>query len=312
MARTKTETGHILRKMKRYIPLYLMMFPGLLYFFINNYIPMAGITIAFRNYNVKKGLFGSDFIGLRNFGFLFKSDDLWKITKNTMCYNISFILLDLLLGVFFAICICEIRNKKARKVYQSAILLPYVMSIVIVAYMVYGFFNSDYGFINNTVLEGLKLQPVTWYSEPKYWPFILTFVHCWIGVGYGCMIYIASILGMDEAMFEAAKIDGATKLQQIRLLIIPLLKGTMITMVLLSVGKIFYSDFGLFYQVPQNSGTLYSVTDTIDTYVYRSLLQIGNIGMSAAAGFYQSILGFIFVVTANLIVRKIDKDSALF
>ena len=297
---------------KRWIPLYIMMLPGLLYFFINNYIPMAGITVAFRQYNVKKGLFGSDFVGMSNFQFLFQSNELWNITRNTLLYNIVFIVLNLVLGVFVAICICEIRSKRARKLYQSAVLLPYVMSVIIVSYMVYGFLSADYGFLNKTVLANMGKEAVLWYNEPKYWPFILVFVHCWMGIGYGCMIYISTILGIDESYYEAAKIDGASKMQQIRYITLPMLKGTMITITLLGIGKIFYSDFGLFYQIPQNSGALFDVTNTIDTYVYRSLLQIGNIGMSAAAGFYQSVLGFIFVVVSNLIVRKIDRDSSLF
>lgn len=301
------------RNFKRWIPVYIMMFPGLLYLFINNYIPMAGIVIAFKQVNFSTGIWDSPWIGLKNFEFLFATDDAWIITRNTLCYNLAFIVINMVLGIFLAILITDIKNNGARKIYQSTILVPYLMSIVIVSYIVYAFLSSENGLINNTILPLFgNEQGIAWYMEPKYWPFILVIVNTWKGIGYGCLIYISSINGIDKSLFEAAALDGAGKLKQIRYITLPALKGTVITLTLLNIGRIFYADFGLFYQVPMNSGQLFQTTNVIDTYVYRALLQLGNTGMSAAAGVYQSVVGFILVLTANFIVRKVSKENALF
>ena len=199
-------------------------------------------------------------------------------------------------------------SKRAKKIYQSAVLFPYLMSAVILGYIVYAFFSQSTGIVNKSLLS----EPINWYSEPKYWPWILIFTNLWKGVGYGVMIYVSTINGIDPSLYEAAEIDHASKLQQIWYITLPFLKPTVITLTLMSVGRIFYSDFGLFYQVPRNAGLLYPVTNTIDTYVYRGLMQSGNIGMSAAAGFYQSIVGFMVVLLANGITRKVSKENALF
>ena len=191
-------------------------------------------------------------------------------------------------------------------------MLPYLISSVIVSYLVFAFLGADNGFINKTILPLLGMEPINWYTETEYWPFILVFVSGWKAEGYNCIVYLATIMSFDRSYYEAAIIDGATKMQQIFRITIPMLKGTIVMLTLLSVGRIFYSDFGLFYQVPMNSGALYPVTQTIDTYVYRGLLEVGNITMSAAAGAYQSLVGFVLVLTANLVVRKVDRDSALF
>ena len=301
-----------LKVYKEHWPLYLMMVPGLLYLLINNYIPMAGIVIAFKKLNFAKGIFASDWVGLENFKFLFASKDAWLITRNTLLYNVAFIIVNMVVGIAIAILICEVRSKKMKKLYQSAILLPFLMSMVILSYIVYALLSSENGLVNNSILAALHIDPIQWYQEPKYWPFILIFANCWKGVGYGCLIYIASLIGIDPSYYEAARLDGASKWQEITRITLPCLVPTIITLLLLSIGRIFYSDFGLFYQVPMNQGALYATTNTIDTYVYRGLLQLGNISMSAAAGVYQSIVGFILVLGANLLVRKIDKDSALF
>ena len=203
-------------------------------------------------------------------------------------------------------------NTKLKKMYQSAILFPYLMSAVILGYIVFAFLSQSTGIVNNSILPALGLEPINWYSQPKYWPFILIFTNTWKGVGYGCLIYISTINGIDPSLYEAAMLDGATKWQQIKYVTLPFLKPTVITLTLLNVGRIFYSDFGLFYQVPRNSGLLFSTTNTIDTYVYRGLMESGNVGMSAAAGFYQSLVGFVLVLTANGIVRKVSKENALF
>lgn len=296
-------------KFKRWLPVYLMMLPGLLYLFINNYMPMYGLIIAFKQVNFSLGIWDSPWVGLSNFKFLFATDDAWIITRNTLLYNVGFIIINTVVGIFFAILITGVTNKKAKKLYQSAILVPFLMSIVIVSYIVYAFLSAENGLLNNTIL---KDNPINWYQEAKYWPVILVIVNTWKGIGYGCLIYISALNGIDPSLYEAASLDGAGKLQQIKHIMLPSLKGTIITLTLLSIGRIFYSDFGLFYQVPQNSGQLYSTTNVIDTYVYRALLQLGNTGMSAAAGFYQSVVGFVLVMTSNLVVRKISKENALF
>ncbi len=310
-AKKKERVGTMSKKaiVKRYLPLYLMFLPGAIYLLINNYIPMAGIVVAFKKYNVRTGIWGSPWAGFSNFKFLFNGNDAWVITRNTILYNVGFIILNTVVGIIFAIFICDTLNRKLKKIYQSAILFPYLMSAVILGYIVYAFLSNSTGIVNNTFLGG---DGISWYSSPQYWPFILLFVNTWKGVGYGCLIYISAINGIDSSLYEAASLDGATKWQQITHVTLPFLKPTVITLTLMSIGRIFYSDFGLFYQVPRNSGLLYSTTNVIDTYVYRGLMEQSNIGMSAAAGFYQSIVGFIIVLAANLAVRKISPEDALF
>lgn len=299
------------RNFKRYMPLYLMGLPGLAYLFLNNYMPLAGLVVAFKNYQVSKGIFGSDWCGFKNFKYLFSTSDAFVITRNTLLYNIAFIVIGTFCSVFVAIFLASIA-KKAGQFYQAAILLPYLISWVIISYLVYAFFSAESGFINNTILRALGIEEINWYNEPKYWPAIIIFVYLWHSVGYSSIVYYASIVGIDPGYYEAAEIDGATEPQLIHYVTIPCIRPIIITMVLLAVGRIFYSDFGLFYQVPMNSGSLYSTTNVIDTYVYRGLLQQGNIGMSAAAGVYQSVVGFIVVMIANMSVRKLDPDSAFF
>ena len=297
-------------KFKRWAPLYLMMAPGLIYLFINNYMPMAGLVVAFKNYNVVDGIFGSPWAGLSNFTYLF--NDAWTITRNTLLYNIVFIIINLILGIAFAIFICDIRSKACKTIYQSAILLPFLMSIVIVSYITFAFFGGDNGMLNKTILTFFGKEAINWYSESKYWPVILVIVNTWKGVGYGCLIYISSISGIDPSFYEAAELDGASKWKQIRYITLPSIMPSVITLTLLNIGRIFYSDFGLFYQVTQNYGQLYDTTNVIDTYVYRALLQSGNIGMASAAGFYQSIVGFACVLLANVVVRKLSPENAMF
>ena len=296
---------------RKCIPLYLMMVPGIVYLFINNYIPMAGSVIAFKKYNVRDGIFGSAWCGFSNFTYLFKSD-AGIILRNTFFYNVAFIIVNLVMGVAVAIMISDVKRQGTKKIYQSAVLFPFLVSMVIVSYIVFALLSVENGMINNSILKPLGMEPVGWYSETKYWPFIIVIVQMWKSLGYGCLLYIAAIAGIDKEMYEAAELDGASKWQQIRFITLPNLVPTMITLVLLQVGRIFYSDFGLFYQVPQNSGALFDVTNTIDTYVYRGLMKLNNVGMSSAAGLYQSFVGFILVLTANLVVSKISKDDALF
>lgn len=298
-----------MKTIRKFIPIYVMILPGLLYIFINNLLPLPGMIVAFKNYNMRKGIFGSDWAGLKNFKYLFQND-AWYITRNTILYNVAFIIINTALSILIAIILSEMTGK-IKNIYQSAILLPYLLSTVILSYLVYAFLSTDQGLINS-FLSNFGVEKISFYSEKKYWPFILIFVNAWKSVGYSCIIYLSTILGFDRAYFEAAAIDGASKWQQIRYITIPLLKGTVIMMTLLSIGRIFYSDFGMFYQVPRNSGALFSVTNTIDTYVYRGLMENSSIATSAAAGFYQSIVGFILVLGSNLIVRKKSPESALF
>lgn len=298
--------------LKRFSALYLMAIPGLIYLFINNYIPMSGIIIAFKNVNWRKGILASPFVGLQNFEFLFKTRDAWIITRNTLLYNVAFIIIGIVLAVGVAILLNEIRSKRAKKVFQTVYLLPYLISIVVVSYLVYAFLSMESGFINNTVLPLLNKPAIHWYTQPRYWPFILILVHSWKAFGYDSIIYYATLVGIDGSLYEAAVIDGANRWQQVKYITLPSLKPTIITLTLLAVGRIFYSDFGLFYQVPMNSGPLIDVTNTIDTYVYRALIQLNDYGMSSAASVYQSLVGFLLVVLANFSVRRFSEENALF
>ena len=302
----------LVKTVKHYWPLYLMFVPGFVYLFINCYIPMFGIQIAFRRYNARDGIYGSPFCGLDNFKFLFQTNDAWIMTRNTLLYNLVFIILGNVLAIAIAIMLNEITGKKKKQFYQTIILIPYLISMIIVSYLAFAFLSSSNGFFNNSILKGLGLPAVDWYNTPKYWPFILVFINLWKSLGYSMILYYATICGIDYTLYEAAEIDGASRWQKIAHVTLPSLKSTIIILVLMSLSGIFRSDFGLFYQVTQNSGPLIKVTQTIDTYVYRGLMQTNNIGMSSAAGVYQSVVGFILVMTANGIVRKVDKDSALF
>lgn len=300
------------RSLRKYVPLYIMMLPGLIYLLINNYLPLFGLSIAFKDVNYSKGIWDSDWIGFKNFEYLFKTDDAFIITRNTILYNAAFIVLGLIVSVGVAILLNEIRNKVASRFYQSVIILPFLISIIIVSYLVYAMFSVNTGMVNKTLLPALGLDPISWYTEPKYWPIILTVVHIWKAAGYSCIVYLAAIIGIDPEYYEAAKLDGASKWMQIRKITLPMITPVITILTLLGIGRIFYSDFGLFYQVPMDSGALFSTTNVIDTYVFRGLMQLGDVGMSSAAGFYQSLVGFVLVLVSNYVVRKIDKNNALF
>lgn len=298
--------------LKKYIPLYLMALPGLLYLLINNYLPLYGMQLAFRELDYSKGVFHGKFVGFQNFKFLFTTSEAWVMTRNTILYNLLFIAVGLVVGLTVAILFNEIRCRRAAKVYQSIVLIPYFMSMVIVSYLAYAFLSSETGFINNSILKLLGIDPVSWYSEPKYWPFILTFVNLWKGMGYSLLMYSARLLAIDSSYYEAAKMDGASKWQQIRYITLPMLKPAIVMMLMLSVGRMFYSDFGLFYQIPMNSGALYSVTNTIDVYSFRALMKLGDITMSSATGVYQSAVGFVLILAANALMRRFSREDALF
>lgn len=298
--------------LKRYIPLYIMILPGFIYFFINNYLPLFGTIIAFKNINFSIGFLRSEWVGFKNFEFLFTSNNAFIITRNTLLYNVAFIISNVVFPVTLAILLNEVKNSHTKKFFQTIILVPYLISMVIVGYLGYAFLSADTGLLNKSLFPTLGLTPISWYNDPKCWPAIFILVNIWKNAGYYCIIYYAALIGLDPNIYEAASIDGVNKVQQIFKITIPLIKPIIITMLVLQIGKIFYSDFGLFYQVPMNSGILLPVTNVIDTYVYRGLMQMGNIGMSAAAGLYQSLVGFILVLLSNLFIRKINPENSIF
>ncbi|MHA7964864.1 ABC transporter permease [Paenibacillus sp. CAU 1782] len=296
----------------KYGPLMLLMLPGLIYLLINNYLPMLGMFIAFKNINFTQGIWGSDWVGFKNFEYLFKTSDAYIITRNTILYNAVFIVLGTILAIGIAILLNEVRKKILSRFYQSVIVLPHLISFVVVGYLAYAAFSMESGFMNKSILPLFGIDAISWYTEPKYWPYILTIVHLWKSVGFSCIIYLASIISIDNEYYEAATLDGASKWMQIRAITIPLITPVIVMLILLGIGRIFYSDFGLFYQVPMNTGMLSDATSVIDTYVYRGLMVMGDIGMASAAGVYQSIVGFILVLTANYVVRKVNRENALF
>ena len=305
MKRKKIEFGR-----KNTVELLAMSIIPLCVLICFSYIPMVGLILAFKNFNYVGGIFGSPWCGLNNFKFLFANSDVARITKNTLVLNLLFILTTTAGGVVFAIILNEIRSKSALRAYQTCMFLPYILSASIVAYVVFSLLNADYGVIN-VLLKKMGKEPVLWYSEPKYWYTILVLTNFWKGIGYSTIIYYASVISIDESYYEAATIDGTNWLQSHLYVTIPMITPMIITGVIMNVGHVFYSDFGLFYMVPKNTGALYPATDVIDTYVYRALSG-GDFGKSAAVGLYQSVVGFILVVVANKLAKSYDKNSAIF
>lgn len=291
--------------------LYLMLLPGLLVLLVNNYLPMFGIIIAFKDYNYTKGFWKSDWVGFENFKYLFNSKAAFQITRNTILYNLAFIVIAATIAVALAIIFNELLNRRLSKIYQSVMFLPYFLSWVVIGYLVFALLSSDMGFINKMLVNS-GMQPVEWYVDPRFWPLIILLVNTWKWTGYDSIIYLAAIIGFDKSLYEAAAVDGASRFQQITKVMIPMLMPVITILTLIKVGRVFFTDFGLFFNIPRNSGPLYDVTNVIETYVFRALRQTGDIGMASAAGFYQAVIGFIVVLTANYIVRKIDKDSSLF
>ncbi|WNR42727.1 ABC transporter permease subunit [Paenibacillus roseipurpureus] len=293
---------------------YLMMLPGLLYIIVMFYLPMLGVVIAFEQYNPIKGIFKSKWVGFTNFKFLFQSDALFQITFNTIVYNLIFIILGIGLSLVIAILINEIGNRFLAGAYKSILLLPFLLSWVVAEYLLFTFLSMDKGLLNS-LLAQFGVEPVQWYSEPFYWWFILPAGYIWKNVGYFSVIFAAGIAGISTEYYEAAKMDGANKFQQAIKITIPMLAPITITLLLLQAGKIFYAafgDWGMFYNLPKESGVLFSATNVIDTYVYRSLKSMSDFGMSSAVGLYQACVGFILVLVSNFLIRLYDRDSALF
>lgn len=284
----------------------LCLIPTILVF-VFSYIPLFGLVLAFKRYNYSKGIFGSDWVGFENFKFFFTSDAFVRVTRNTLCLNILFIAVGVISAIALAIILFEITSSLKTKIFQTILITPYFMSMVIVAYMVFAILSPENGFLNRAL--GLNID---WYSKPGAWPVILTIVSVWKGVGMDSIMYYATLMGIDNSLFEAAEIDGASWWQKTRNIVIPPLKSVAIILTILKIGSIFRADFGLFYQVTRNVGVLYPTTDVVDTYVYRALRELNDVGMSTAVGFLQSCVGLIMVMITNTVVKKIDPDSALF
>ncbi len=303
------------KRLRQSIPLLFMVLPGFIWVLVMNYLPMSGLILAFKQFRFRGGfiqsVWSSKWVGWENFRFLFGSSDAWVITRNTILYNIAFIILGTLIALFLAILLSYMLSATLRSLYQTVFLFPNFISWVVVSYFTFTFFHTSNGLLNNW-FEIFGLAPVEWYVTPKPWPYILIITNIWKTVGFGAALYLASILSIDRSLYEAARIDGANVWQQISNITLPSLRNLIIILTLLAIGKIFYADFGLFYQIPRNVGLLYPVTDVIDTYVYRSLIRSGDIPMATAAGFYQSLVGFILIIAANSVVRKVDRENSLF
>lgn len=291
--------------------MFLMLLPTLLFFLINSYVPMVGIYFAFTRFDFRGGLFGSPFVGLDNFAFLWKSGKLMELTLNTIGYNVAFIFFKNVLAIVLAILLSEIHGKLFKKVAQSVLFLPYFVSFVLLSAISYNMFNYETGFVN-TFLKSLGLEPFNFYNTPWVWVILLVVFYLWKHIGYSMIIYLASITGISDEYYEAARIDGARLFQRIWYITVPMLKPTFVLLLLFSLGSIMKGQFDLFYQLIGNNGLLFGSTDIIDTYVFRSLKETFDIGMATAAGLYQSIFGFVLIVTVNYVIKKINEDYALF
>ncbi len=293
------------------IQLFLLALPAILLLVVFAYIPMAGIIIAFKQFNVSKGIFGSPWIGFKNFEFFFRTADAWRTIKNTLGMNFLIMATSLVANIAFALLCFNLRRKMAIKAYQTITIIPSFLSWVVVGYLVYALLKPTGGILNQ-IIVAFGGDAVKWYSEPSKWPVILVLVSLWHGVGNGSLFYFASLMTIEEDYFEAASLDGANKLQEFRYIILPHLVPLIIIMQILAIGRIFRADFGLFFNVTRDSGMLYPTTDVIDTYIYRALFAIGNIGMSAAVGLFQSVVGFVLIIFTNWTVKRIEPDNALF
>lgn len=291
--------------------LFSMQLPGIIYTIIFLYLPMVGIIIAFKDYKFNLGMFLSPWNGFKNFEFLLESNRFFTLLRNTIGYNLVFILLSRLLCVACALFLYNITNKYVIKFIQSGIFMPFLLSWIVVSYVSYAFLANDLGLINS-VIRFFGGTPISFYNSPKYWPFILTFFYLWKTIGFDTLVYYGTILSIDTELLEAASLDGCTYMQKVRYIILPHLKQVIIMLLILALGGIIRSDFGMFYYLPKDTGALYSITDTLDTYINRSILVTGNMGSAAAAGLIQSIVGMILVIVTNKVVKRLDSDSALF
>ncbi len=297
-------------KRKDNIELFILTLPAVLSLLIFHYWPLAGNVMAFKDYKYAKGIFGSEWIGFKNFEYFFTSQDAVRILRNTVLYNATFIVVGIFFAVVSAILLYQVSSRKAIKTYQTIMILPRFLSWVIVSYIGYIVLNPTSGVLNS-FLKMMGKEAVQWYGTTKPWPFILVFANVWKHIGLDSIIYYSALLGIDQEQFEAAEVDGASKLRQMVSIAIPSILPVIIIMFILNIGSIFGGDFGLFYQMPRNIGTLYPVTDVIPTYVFRGL-QGGDYAASTAVGLFQSAVGFVLVMITNAIVRKIDPEKAMF
>lgn len=300
----------------RYKALILMALPGFIWFIFFFYIPVFANIVAFKDFHISPdgfidSLITSPWVGLNNFKFLFASNDAWLITRNTILYNVVFLSLNLFFAISFAIIMSQLRNKRFVKVYHTMTLLPYFLSWVVISYFVYAFLSPDKGIINQW-LTSAGHKGINWYTDPTWWPLIFVIMNVWKSLGYNSIIYYASVMGIDPTYYEAAEVDGASKWQQIKNVTLPQIVPMMSVLLIMNIGGIFRADFGMFYNVPRNSGALYQVTSVLDTYIYNGLTATGDIGMTSAAALYQSVVGAILLLTANFFVRKKHPESALF
>ncbi|WP_167954936.1 ABC transporter permease [Anaerosporobacter faecicola] len=300
-----------LQKVVKYRVLLLMCLPAIVFFFAFSYLPMPGAYVAFTSYNYRKGIFGSEFVGWDNFKFLFESGKIWLLTKNTILYNIAFILLGNLLAIFMAILFNEIKKKIFKKTAQTIMFLPYFISDVLVGLLIYNLLNSDFGFVNS-IITSLGGKKISFYDNPNIWPGLIVLINLWKSTGYNTVVYFAAICGIDQEIIEAARVDGANGFQKIRHIILPSLKPTFVILLLFAMGGIIRGNFGLFYNIIGSNSMLFKTTDIIETFVYRATVNDFNFQTASAVGLYQSVFGFILVVVCNKIVSKIDPDYSLF
>ncbi|MFS0726684.1 ABC transporter permease [Paenibacillus sp. 1P07SE] len=291
--------------------LLLLALPMILFTFVFKYIPMAGSIVAFKRYQFNQGIFGSEWVGWNNFKFLIQSPDLGRLLRNTLGYNIIFIVLTLICAVGFALLLYEVTSKGALKAYQTIMFIPHFLSWVVVAFMAYAFLNATSGMLNQ-LLELVGLTRVDWYNTSGPWAFIFPLAHLWKEIGVACLIYYAALMGIDPTYYEAARIDGANRLQMVFRISLPFLYPIMTILTILAIGNILDADFGLFYQLPMNSPSILETTDVLDTYIFRALVELGDIGMSSAAGLAKSVVGLVLVIGANALVRKANEENALF
>ncbi len=304
------------RKKKRFwskeqIELTVLSLPAIIMVFIFQYLPIGGLVMAFKNFNANLGIWKSPWNGLENFKFFFGSQDAFRVLRNTVLFGIDFQVLGIVFALMLALFLYEIRSKIALKTIQTMMILPHFISYVLVAFITYALLNLNSGVLNSVIIA-FGGERIDWYADYKYWPYILTVVDIWKKVGMDSIIYYAALIGIDESLFEAARLDGASKWQEIRYIKIPELKSVISILLILGIGKLISGDFGLFYQVPMDIGVLYPVTDIVNTYVFRGLQQATNLGMTAAVGLFQSVVSLILVVGSNLIVKKLDPDQGLF
>ncbi len=300
-----------LREIQRNGSLMLMALPAVAVIFVVSYMPMPGIILAFKDYKPGPGIWGSQWVGLKNFEFLVNSGIAWQIIRNTLLLNFLFIIAAQISSLTMSVLMNEIYQKYIAKIFQSVLFFPHFVSWVLVGYFTYAFLNADSGFVNSVLVQFGK-DPVNWYAEAGYWIPILVLLSVWKGLGYFTIIYLAGMLGLNPEYFEAARIDGANKLQEIWYINLPLIRPLVIINVLLAIGRIFFANFDFIWNVTRDTGQLLETTNVIDTFIFRSLAAVGNFNLAAAAGFFQAIMGFILVLLANWAVRKLDKEQALF